>query len=658
MKKNVKLIVCIVLLAILTFVIVLKFTNKENTKKPDVTVMKQDLAELASVMRPIGSDGEAAAASYLKTRFGEMGYEVTLQSYTDAEGKIGTNVIAVRRADNPDADILVISAHHDSVPTAYGANDNASGVVALLAIADAVKDITTDTELRFISFTDEENGRNGSRYYTSVLTEEERDRIIGDIQLDMLGGLGTDGLSVCTMDGKANWLSDLVQKEDALMQLGAETASDHAAFQLAEIPSVLITQNGRGYLYHTVSDTVEHIDLSVLSHVAVTLSSVIRNIADAETTSYQSIAREQGNGYVYTHTRQNVIYFGVSLSESEAYIGAAGILADSRIEKGDFWEDRYDTYRYSMKWFGGQEPMNTYYCYRNGNLEYIEIKPEETGYTLEQIHTLLDNMYGAPVNTYTSEEGTVYEDWADEIYRKYIMLEAGDSCLITVVNYSRGFSNVLGSYQVENGNAVITDTVHAAVWDYLCSIIPADAREKIGEFNIFTDGCSNSLAYAATITKEDGSEDNSRFSINIDYYDVYDENGEKRDWSKLTYTIIHEYGHVLTENDTQIDLAVGKDVYDPAGFIDGSFRKNYYERFWKDEEGAGLISYKDDPTRYVRPYAAGYFYEDIADTFAVFVLGSKPEGNTVAEQKLLFFWDDSTMRNIRHAIRENLGLPV
>ena len=41
-----------------------------------------------------------------------------------------------------------------------------------------------------ISFTDEENGKNGSRYYTSKLSEAERSRMIGDIQLDMLGGLG------------------------------------------------------------------------------------------------------------------------------------------------------------------------------------------------------------------------------------------------------------------------------------------------------------------------------------------------------------------------------------------------------------------------------------------------------------------------------------
>src|SRR5699024_10767842 len=132
------------------------------------------------------------AVQYLKERFTEMGYTVTLQPYRDSQGRSGPNVAAVKEASSPDADILILSAHHDSVPTAYGANDNASGVAALLYVAQALKDVPTDTQVRFISFTDEENGKNGSRAYTASLSEGEKDRMIGDIQFDMLGGLGSN----------------------------------------------------------------------------------------------------------------------------------------------------------------------------------------------------------------------------------------------------------------------------------------------------------------------------------------------------------------------------------------------------------------------------------------------------------------------------------
>ena len=308
---------------------------------PDFAQMAADLNTLTKQTRPIGSEGEAAAAKYLKERFSAMGYEVSLQPYTNADGLAGSNVIAVKKTENPDADILVLSAHHDSVPTAYGANDNASGAVALLAAAEALKDLPTDTELRFISFTDEENGKNGSRAYTASLTEEEKNRMIGDIQFDMLGGLGTDGLGMSTTDGEENWLTELFHQKDTSLPLAAETASDHTSFQLSGVPSVLLMQNGRGYLYHSAADTADQIDLCAVADAVKITAAVVEEIISAQSPSYQSVARAQGDGYTYRQTHQTVIYFGSSLTDSEAYIGAAGGLAEHSEVKGNGWGVQY-----------------------------------------------------------------------------------------------------------------------------------------------------------------------------------------------------------------------------------------------------------------------------------------------------------------------------
>ena len=81
---------------------------------------------------------------------------------------------------------MCIRDSHDSDPTAYGANDNASGVAALLYTAQALRELPTDTEIRFVSFTDEENGKKGSAAYLASLDEEERSRIVGDIQFCLL----------------------------------------------------------------------------------------------------------------------------------------------------------------------------------------------------------------------------------------------------------------------------------------------------------------------------------------------------------------------------------------------------------------------------------------------------------------------------------------
>ena len=470
----------------------------------------------------------------------------------------------------------------------------------------------------------------------------------------MLGGLGSSGTMVCTMDGEANWLTGLIQDKNAALPLGAETASDHASFQLAGVPSVLVMQNGRGYLYHSAADVASQIDLFTLAGAAQSVTAAVQEVMDTDTPSYHDIAREQADGYTYRQTRQNVIYFSSSLADTEAYIGAAGELVDTEEVSGEGWTDVYDTYRYSMRWFDGDTPMNTYYRYRNGYLQDIEIRPEETGYTAAEVRSLITAMYGAPSS---SEEGS--ESWADEIYSKYITLsDTAEGCTVMVSNYSLGITNVIAGYPVTNGRAQISNAQHQKVWDFLCSILPDEARVKIAEFNLYTDGYSNILAYTSPVKDANGETDNTRFSINIDYYyDVYDENGNPRDWSKLAYTILHEYGHVLLEDETQIDLSVGSDTHDPAGFIPGSFRKAFYDRFWKQiDTGTGVNDYEQNPTHYVSRYGANYFHEDIADTFAVFVLGAKPEGDTVAEQKLLAFWDNADMVALRQAIRDNMGL--
>lgn len=618
---------------------------------PDVSSMASDLQALTSAPRPIGSDGEAAAVSYLQKRFTELGYQVTLQPYTDSQGRTGQNVIAVKPATTPNGDILLLSVHHDSVPTAYGANDNASGVTALLHAAEALQDLSGDTEIRFLSFTDEENGKNGSRAYTASLPEAERQRMVGDIQFDMLGGLGTSGTTVCTMDGEANWVSDLLQQQDPTLERIALAASDHASLQLAGIPSVMLSQDGQGFLYHSAADTADQLNLYAIAQAAQTAVSAAKTVLSPETPSYQSIAAQQCADYTYRQTRQTVIYFGSSLATSEAYIGAAGQLTDTYEQSGNGWTDRYEVYRYSMRWFDGSTPMNTYYIYRNGFLDHIELRPEETGYTFAQVQLLLEAMFGKPTQTKENSYG-----WADPIYSKYINLTMEDAgCLVTVSNYSEGITNVLSSYTVDHGQASISDPEDAAVWQYLCSILPLEARQSITEFNLFTDGYSNVLAYTSPI-QENGVTDNSRFSINIDYYDVYDETGVPRDWSKLTYTILHEYGHVLLEDETQVDLSVGSNTHDPAGYVEGSFRKAFYDRFWKSLGDTAVEDYEKNPTHYVSRYGANYFHEDIADTFAVFVLGGSPAGTTVAEEKLAFFWADPQMVALRTAIRCALGL--
>ncbi len=619
---------------------------------PDITGLRADLEALTADRRPAASSGESAAVEHLSRRFADLGYDVTLQPCT-AEGEPqGANVIAVK-ASGENSDILVISAHHDSVPSSFGGNDNASGVAALLMVAEQLTQTESDTELRFISFTDEENGKNGSRRYVESLSAEERARMVGCIQLDMLGGLGSGEAMLYTTDGKANWLCDLLCVQQPDLLLGTETASDHASFQLAGVPSVLISQKNRGYLYHTVGDTADMLDLYRIHRAADLVRAAVQTVLSYRTGSYQELARQQAEGYLYQQHRSSYILFSGSRQENEAMIGLSGTLVDRWEDIGEFWHDVYETYRYDMVWFGGDKPMITHYIYRNDYLEQVEIYPADSGYTARQVYDLMCDLYGRPAD---ADPGNNSGNWEDIVYSKYFSLDERDGLpVVSVYPYSMGMGNILASYEVQDGNALIDDSAHRAVWDLYCSVLPIEHRKKIGAFQLFTDGYSGALAYTAAMEGETGY-DNSRFSVSVDYYDVYDENGAPRDHSKLLYTLIHEYGHVRLEDDTQIDLTVSADVHDSAGFIPGSFRKQFYDAFWQDDYSSYLGSYYENPECYVSEYSAYAFYEDIAETFAVFVFSGKPEGDSVAQQKIGLFWSDADMVSLRADIRAGLGL--
>lgn len=152
------------------------------------------------------------------------------------------NVIATRKPNNKNRDtenVVVFSAHYDSVPTAPGANDNASGTAGLLELARIFASKPIDTEIRFLACGAEEVGLVGSRYYVSQLSSEERGRIIANYNMDMIATAGPDQstLYVNTLDGD-NIVSRTAR--EAAKRLGYEDnilrapfnrgSSDHQSF--------------------------------------------------------------------------------------------------------------------------------------------------------------------------------------------------------------------------------------------------------------------------------------------------------------------------------------------------------------------------------------------------------------------------------------------
>src|SRR5574337_989352 len=96
-----------------------------------------------------------AAADYIEAEWRCQGYQVVPRWY-DLSGTQWANLEVSRPGSARPDEILLIGAHYDSVRGSPGANDNASGVAALLELSRLFADITPALTVRFVAFVNEE----------------------------------------------------------------------------------------------------------------------------------------------------------------------------------------------------------------------------------------------------------------------------------------------------------------------------------------------------------------------------------------------------------------------------------------------------------------------------------------------------------------------
>jgi hypothetical protein len=161
----------------------------------DEIVLRGELA--ADVQKLAGEIGERnmrrypqliAAADFIENSFSRAGLRTRRDTY-ELDGRACHNIEAEIPGVRPE--IIVIGAHYDSVFGAPGANDNGSGVAALLALARRFAGKTTGQTLRFVAFANEEppyfqTEQMGSLVYARRC-KAHGDRISAMISLETMG---------------------------------------------------------------------------------------------------------------------------------------------------------------------------------------------------------------------------------------------------------------------------------------------------------------------------------------------------------------------------------------------------------------------------------------------------------------------------------------
>ncbi|RRN72844.1 M20/M25/M40 family metallo-hydrolase [Peribacillus simplex] len=210
--------------------------------------------------------------------------------------KTSYNVIASLKpkANKDNGQIVTVGAHHDSVPGGPGANDDASGVSAVLELARILAKTPIDTEIRFLTFGSEERGLVGSSFYADSLPKEDVDRMVAHFQMDMIGGrdAGEDnpagGLIMYTIDGMKNLVTDLgssagARTMDVAIPYGQLGRSDHQPFHELGIPSALFIHSPVEPWYHQPTDTLDKISKEKLQQAAEIVGASVYQIARPET---------------------------------------------------------------------------------------------------------------------------------------------------------------------------------------------------------------------------------------------------------------------------------------------------------------------------------------------------------------------------------------
>ncbi len=239
--------------------------------------------------------------------------------------------------------------------------------------------------------------------------------------------------------------------------------------------------------------------------------------------------------------------------------------------------------------------------------------------------------------------------------------QSGTEGEITLYSVHGNDLTKLVDYQVSGQDLVYQNNVarHQEIWGLTKDIMPIDNRDNMNQFMIYNGEITSSAGY---VFPTNNNLTTWQMGIAINYAD---------DQTELVYTVIHEFGHILTLNNTQIDASTNSGSCSNYFIEEGCTKANsyineIYSLYWADiwteyqnaqsSESALQAFYDTYRDRFVTNYAVTNPAEDIAEVFTTFVtLDSRPAGTTIAEKKVLLMYNRPELVALRDHIRNNLA---
>lgn len=197
--------------------------------------------------------------------------------------------------------------------------------------------------------------------------------------------------------------------------------------------------------------------------------------------------------------------------------------------------------------------------------------------------------------------------------------------------------------------------LHQDIWYWISEIIPMHARDNVSDVMLFTDDETLGWVYP------DDELQTWLLSMNLSQVEQQEQ---------FLITLVHEVAHLLTLNHEEINSNISEEncstyyVEDYGCTNEDSYMNIFYDAYWadfyheweevKDNEESQYEFYEEYSDQFVSHYASTQLAEDLAETIMYFVFTYTPDGDTVAEDKVLYFHNDEYMSQLRVEILKNL----
>ena len=279
--------------------------------------LRRHVAAIASREHNFFNPSElAASALYIEQTLTASGYAVTSQRFRVEPVEVRNIEVEVKGGELT-SEIVIVGAHYDSVSGAPGANDNGSGVAAMLELARLLRESSPGRTLRFVAFVNEEppfylGDDMGSRRYARR-SRERGETIAAMLSLETIGYYSDEpgsqrypfplGLFYPSTGNFIGFVSNLSSRpllHEALASFRRHAGipsegvaapawipgvdwSDHSSFWREGWQALMVTDSAlyRYPHYHTERDTPDKVDYERLARVVTGLHGMLRDLARA-----------------------------------------------------------------------------------------------------------------------------------------------------------------------------------------------------------------------------------------------------------------------------------------------------------------------------------------------------------------------------------------